>query len=130
MVPIERIQQALIIKRCVPVVGAGASIAAGGPAWQEYINKMRDGLPAEVFSQIRPDGDLTEIAALLRDERARLWLPPIEVPDGAPGIIHAEGMQFKQQIPGGRKGGTHHLDRLHQVIGRINDEVGMLAARP
>jgi biotin carboxylase/SAM-dependent methyltransferase len=73
----ERIREAIALRRCVPVIGAGASIAANGPTWKEYLDKMAAGLPVQ-RAQLE-HLDPVDAASWLRAERLRLGLPPVRV---------------------------------------------------
>lgn len=86
----DEIRDAVKRGYCVPVVGAGVSMAVGGPSWTKYLKNMAAGLDNS-FEKLcdNPDpSDLTEIATLLQWERLRLGLAPVRVENTVPGILH------------------------------------------
>ncbi|MCK1552320.1 ATP-grasp domain-containing protein [Bradyrhizobium sp. 177] len=86
---LESIRHSLQSGRCVPIVGAGISIQAGGPSWAGHLVAMADGLSAE-FSDLakKQSSDPTELATLLTAERHRNWLPDAAIQLAQPGALH------------------------------------------
>src|SRR5262245_43818434 len=77
---IKNIEAAIEKRRCVPVVGAGASISAGGPSWEEYLDHMATGLPEDLVNMVRhTSADPLEIATSINIERKRMRLAPVEI---------------------------------------------------
>ena len=84
----QDLQQASRSGYCVPVVGAGASIAAGLPDWNQLVEAHLIGLPEFYRGHYGSSDDKTEVLAYLMRERHYLRLPPIRIPSAVPSAIH------------------------------------------
>jgi hypothetical protein len=91
MTILDIIRHSLQSGRCVPIVGAGISIQAGGPSWAKHLLAMADGLSAE-FSDRPPriPGGSKEARKTNSRKAAsglpRLFLAQLEL-QGSPGRI-------------------------------------------
>ena len=85
---IQILKDAIRNKRCVPVVGAGASISAGGPDWTGYLEQLAEGLAPEFRALTRSAEDPTDIAAVLNHQRWFEGLEPVPVKEGPHGQVH------------------------------------------
>jgi precorrin-6B methylase 2 len=84
------LRDAVANRRCVPFVGAGASIVAGGPSWPEYLEQLADGLAPEFGTFANSTESPIDIAAVLNRQRWFEGLEPVPVRNGPHGQINHE----------------------------------------
>lgn len=85
---ISTIKEAIKGRRCVPIVGAGASIAAGGPSWTAYLKELSAGLPEEHLAILKSDTEPIDIAESLEWLRSHFGMDNVPVSNGPPGEVH------------------------------------------
>jgi hypothetical protein len=132
--PVSRLKAALAVGRCVPFIGAGASISVGGPGWGEYVSQLIQGLPnADELSHRsrQPNVSVIDIASLAALERSRLRLASPEVRLRAASPVHKSLVAWKAPLylttnyDDGMERGFVALEESCDVL--LNDQLSQLS---